>query len=115
MGGVIGGIKQNSKYKIDCRFNKKGLIKRIKLIAEYKEKISLYNLDALKLIKKIKKNKNTIFYFDPPYYLMGPSLYMNHYKYEDHKKISDEIKKIKNTHWVISYDDTQEIRFLYRG
>lgn len=114
-GGIIGGIKQNGKYKIDCRFNREELIKRIKLIANYKEKISLYNLDALELIKKIKKNKNTVFYFDPPYYLMGPSLYMNHYKHEDHKKVSDEIKKIKNAHWIVSYDDTPEIRFLYKG
>ncbi len=114
-GGIIGGIKQNGKYKIDCRFNREELIKRIKLIANYKEKISLYNLDALELIKKIKKNKNTVFYFDPPYYLMGPSLYMNHYKHADHKKVSDEIKKIKNAHWIVSYDDTSEIRLLYKG
>jgi len=114
-GGVLGGIKQESKYKINCRFNKEELIKKIKLIASYKDKINLYGLDALKLIKKIEKNKNTIFYFDPPYYLMGPSLYMNHYKHEDHKKVSIEIKKIKNVHWIVSYDDTPEIRFLYKG
>ncbi|MCK4386680.1 MAG: DNA adenine methylase [Candidatus Pacebacteria bacterium] len=113
-GGVIGGKKQSGKYKIDCRFNKKELIKRIKLIAKYKEKIIVSNLDALELIKKVRKTKNTIFYFDPPYYLMGPSLYMNHYKHKDHKKVSDEIKKIKNAHWIVSYDDIPEIRFLYK-
>jgi DNA adenine methylase len=56
--GVIGGIEQKGKYKINCRFNKEDLIKRIKLIAKYKKQIDLYNLDALKLIKKIQEESN---------------------------------------------------------
>lgn len=114
-GGMLGGIEQKSKYKIDCRFNKRELISRIKLISSFKDKIHLYNEDALKLIKKIKKTKNTIFYFDPPYYLMGPSLYMNHYKYDDHKEVSEQIRKIKNAKWIVSYDDVPEIQELYKG
>lgn len=113
-GGVIGGLNQKGSYKIDCRFNKKDLIERIKLIASFKDKIHLENLDALDLIKKVRKNKNTIFYFDPPYYLMGPSLYMNHYRHEDHKKVSEEIRKIKNAHWIVSYDNVPEIQELYK-
>jgi len=45
-GGVIGGETQKGKYKINCRFNKKDLIKRIKLIASHKKNIHLYNWDA---------------------------------------------------------------------
>jgi DNA adenine methylase len=116
-GGIIGGKNQKGKYKIDCRFNKEDLIERIKLIAKHKKSIHLYNLDALELIKKIQKkqnNGNTIFYFDPPYYLKGPSLYMNHYKKEDHEEVSKEIRKIKNIKWIVSYDDTLEIKRLYK-
>ncbi len=115
--GVIGGIKQNGKYKINCRFNKVDLIKRIRLIAKYKKQICLYNLDALKLIKKIQEesnNKETIFYFDPPYYLKGPSLYMNHYKDNNHKEVSKAIKGIKNINWIISYDNIPEIESMYK-
>ncbi len=115
-GGVIGGLNQDGEYKLDCRFNKKEIIKRIENIARYKESIHLYNLDALELVKKIKKDlENTIFYFDPPYYLKGPSLYLNHYKPNDHRKVSEEIKKIKNAKWIISYDDVLEIKKLYKG
>ena len=32
-GGVIGGLRQNGTYKIDCRFNKTDLIQRIESIA----------------------------------------------------------------------------------
>ena len=114
--GPIGGMKQKSKYKLDCRFNKKEIIKRIKLIASFKDQIRLFNLDAIELIKLIKKesnNSNTIFYFDPPYFLKGPTLYMNFYKKEDHKKVAQEIKKIKNIHWIVSYDDVGEINKMY--
>lgn len=114
--GVIGGLSQNGKYKMDCRFNKEKLISRIKLIAKHKKKIKLFHLDALKLIKKIEKESNktsTIYYFDPPYFLKGPSLYMNCYKPSDHKKVSDEIRKIKNAHWIVSYDNVKEIKEMY--
>ena len=114
-GGMIGGISQGGEYKIDCRFNKGELIERIKFIAIHKKSIHLENMDALELVKKIKKNKNTIFYFDPPYYLKGPSLYMNYYEHGDHQKVSDEIRKIKNARWIVSYDNTPEIKKMYDG
>ncbi|MBB1579132.1 MAG: DNA adenine methylase [candidate division SR1 bacterium] len=113
--GPIGGINQVGKYKLSCRYNKEELIKRIQLIAKYKKHITLENLDALDLIKKIKKTKNTIFYFDPPYYLKGQSLYLNAYSNGDHKKVADEIRKIRNVKWIVSYDNTPEITELYDG
>lgn len=115
--GAIGGLAQKGIYKIDCRFNKIELIKKIKLIAKYKKQIKLYNLDAVKLIKNQRRNPNkekAIFYFDPPYYLKGSSLYMNYYKKNEHKKVSEEIRKIKNAHWIITYDDNEEIRKIYQ-
>lgn len=116
--GVIGGLEQKGKYKIDCRFNKKDLINRIKKISKYKNNIHLFNLDAIKLIEKIQKeskNKQTIFYFDPPYYLKGKSLYMNHYNHDDHKEVGKMIKRIKNSKWIVSYDNVPEIKEIYRS
>ncbi|HTK18037.1 MAG TPA: hypothetical protein VL442_00920, partial [Mucilaginibacter sp.] len=103
-------------YKLDCRFNKDELINRIKLIAHHKNKIHLYNSDALELIDLIQaqqENTNTIYYFDPPYYLKGPSLYMSHYKHDDHRAVSQRIQQIQNTQWIVSYDNTDEIKQLY--
>lgn len=114
-GGIIGGLKQNGKYKIDCRFNKDNLIKRINEIAKHKKDIHLYGIDALKLIKIISKNKKTIFYFDPPYYIKGQSLYMNFYKHNDHVRVSEAVRKIKNAHWIVSYDNVTEIKKMYKG
>lgn len=113
-GGIIGGMNQKGEYKIDCRFNKKELIKRIRLIASFKKQISLYNVDAIDLVKKIRnKNKNTIFYLDPPYFLKGQLLYMNAYEQKDHQKISKFMSKDKKMNWIISYDDVKEINNLY--
>lgn len=114
--GPIGGQKQRGKYKIFCRYDKKELIARIKLIASYKKHINLKNFDALKLVKEIKRqtrSKNTILYFDPPYYLRGQSLYFNHYKHKNHKEVSKEITKIKNFKWIVTYDNTRRINKMY--
>src|SRR3990172_4832599 len=41
--GVIGGTKQDGKWRIDARFNKRELIKRIERIARYRDKIVVLN------------------------------------------------------------------------
>ncbi len=116
--GVIGGKKQTGNYKMNCRFNRAQLIHKIRKISEYKNNIQVKNLDALALVKLVKKksHKNgTIYYFDPPYYVKGESLYVNFYKPNDHLKVSNEIKKIKNARWIVSYDDVDEIHKMYKG
>src|SRR3989339_123350 len=84
--------------------------------AKYKKQIKIFNLDAVDLIEIIKnesQNQQTIFYFDPPYYLKGKSLYINHYKHNDHEKIGKLINSIQNIHWIVSYDNTKEINKIY--
>lgn len=114
-GGMIGGKNQTGTYKLDCRFNKKEIVRKIRAIAEQKHRIHVTNLDAINLIKRVPVESDSIFYFDPPYYMKGPSLYMNHYLYHDHKAVSDAIRAIPTAKWVVSYDDTEEIHGLYEG
>lgn len=114
--GVMGGIKQNGNYLMDCRFNKTELINRVKAIAKHKKDIRLYKKDAIKLIDRIQREaekENIIFYFDPPYYLKASTLYMNHYEDSNHQKVSDKIKSIENIKWIVSYDNVPEIQELY--
>ena len=114
--GVMGGVEQNGNYLMDSRFNKVELIDRIKKIAKKKKQIRLYKKDAIKLIDKIQKeanSENTIFYFDPPYYLKASTLYMNHYKEESHQIVSEKIKSIQNIKWIVSYDNVPQIKKLY--
>lgn len=112
--GVIGGKKQTGKWKMDARFNKSTLIKRIKRIALYRDRIDLYGLDAMIFVEKVssKIDDNTLIYFDPPYYNRGSTLYVNHYKHEDHELLSKFIQQL-NCKWMLTYDYTSEIIDMY--
>jgi len=112
-GGPIGGLKQKSKYKIDARFNKKTLIERIEQIALYKNKISVFNKDGIKLIGEYLNKKNTFIYLDPPYFEKGSSLYLNHYKKDDHKALADQLNQNSEAFWLLTYDNKKEIKSLY--
>ena len=114
-GGVIGGKSQEGQWKIDARFNKKDLIERIKRIADYKDRIEVYNLDACELLQRLKKAlpKKTLFYFDPPYYLEGKKLYVNYYNHQDHAIVARKVKSLNKFNWIVSYDNREEIKTLY--
>lgn len=114
-GGVIGGKEQTGNFKIDARFNKEDLIRRIESIAEYADRIELTSMDAVELIKSIKMpSEKTFCYLDPPYYVKGRDLYLNYYNDDDHKTIAQAIKKYKGQ-WIVSYDAVDFIRELYKG
>lgn len=111
--GVIGGLEQKSKYKLDCRFNKKSLISKIKKIASYRDKIHLYNLDAIDFLQTTESDlSNKFYYIDPPYFNKGQSLYTNFYNHDDHSVIAQTVKTLKNQ-WILTYDNTPEIKELY--
>ncbi len=115
-GGPIGGINQNGKYKIDCRFNKKTLTDKIMKIYSYKDKIELYNMEANEFIEKVITNrKEKLFiYLDPPYFQKGPILYKNFFNKENHKELSNVIKKyLDNYKWIITYDNNETIKEMY--
>jgi len=114
--GPIGGYNQKGNYKIDCRFNKNDLIKRIRKIAEYKEFIKVTNLEAVDFIyKDIVNTRNSFTFFDPPYYHKGPGLYTNFYQHGDHENLARTIlSTLKNRKWIVSYDNVNEIKSMYR-
>lgn len=116
-GGVIGGLKQEGAWKIDCRFNKDELISRIRRIGFYRSRISVCNIDALEFFQGYIRDvpEKCLLYIDPPYYEKGAYLYQNHYKHEDHAKLSEAVSKFSNRRWIVSYDNCPEISELYAG
>ena len=115
-GGVIGGLKQEGIYKIDARFKKDSLIKRILKISKYSDSISVYQLDALKLLDKAQSflPEKSLIYLDPPYYVKGKGLYRNFYEHDDHVLIAEKLQSIEfNIPWIVSYDNANEIKQMY--
>ena len=112
-GGPIGGMSQKSDYKIDCRTNKSELIARIAKIAELADLVSIKFGDGLAEIKKDSRKTSSLYYVDPPYFLMGDRLYRHHFSHKDHKSLASALAKARFP-WILSYDDHHVIEFLYR-
>jgi len=112
-GGPIGGMKQASQYKIDCRTNKDEITCRILDVAALNDRIEVYFGDAISLIKSHGNKSTAIFYIDPPYYIQGENLYRYFYRIGDHKRLAESLAKCKG-HWLVSYDDHHIIEFLYQ-
>lgn len=111
--GPIGGLEQTGIWKIDARFNKDELISRIEKISYFRDRIKVYNLDAIDVLRMLSQTHNCLFYLDPPYYVGGRKLYLNYYKHEDHVILSRYIQNELNSPWVLSYDNVPEIGELY--
>lgn len=117
-GGPIGGVRQTGRWKLNARFNKPELIRRIERVALYKSRIKICNDDALAFLKRIATEcdpDRTLVYLDPPYYEKGSQLYLNYYTPEDHKALATFLRANRKMKWVLSYDDVPEIRELYHG
>lgn len=116
-GGIIGGLSQSHRWKIDARYNKPELIKRIERVAFYRHRIHITNADAAQFVSNIRNNlpSCTFFYFDPPYYAKGRDLYHNYFIHDDHKGLSDLVRDLTSYHWLVTYDDTHEIKKMYTG
>jgi DNA adenine methylase len=117
-GGIIGGRDQTGPWKIDARFNAPELVRRIESIAAMRDRIKLTRLDALKLLKAgaAKWPKETLIYLDPPYYIKGRDLYYDFYEEKDHASVAEFVMTgIERQRWIVSYDNVQPIRDLYKG
>ncbi|APP77411.1 DNA adenine methylase [Xanthomonas campestris pv. campestris] len=115
-GGVIGGKDQQGNYKLDCRFNKSDLIHKIQRIHVYKDVIKITHLDAEECLRKWEKElpKRGLINIDPPYYAQGRDLYLSFYNPEDHVRLAQLVRNLKNP-WMLTYDDVPQIEDLYSG
>lgn len=115
-GGVIGGKEQAGKYKLDCRFNRGELIRKIQRIHTYREVIRLSQLNAEDCLREWSKSlpKRALLNIDPPYFVQGRDLYMSFYEAADHARLAKLVKGLKCP-WMLTYDDVPEIERLYDG
>lgn len=69
----------------------------------------------LKTLAAQPKAQRTFVYLDPPYFVKGPDLYLNHYERGDHAIVAETLMREQPFRWVPSYDNVAQIRELYAG
>ena len=111
-GGPIGGLHQSGRWKLDARFNKDGLLRRCKRITEYSGRIHVSQMDGLAFIKQCDAD-DTFLFIDPPYYVKGPTLYLNSLDPDYHAALADQLHAMDDAAWILTYDDSPEVRRLY--
>jgi DNA adenine methylase len=115
--GLIGGLKQTGKWKIDARFNRAELAARIERIARSKGRIRVSRFDAITFLKRLAGKptmaERGFVYLDPPYFDKGSQLYLNHYDPTDHDELASYLASGVPFKWVMSYDNVPAIRKLY--
>lgn len=114
-GGVIGGLSQTGKYKMNARFNKLEFISRIKRIAAMHDRIVLSQQDGIQFVNSLNRRKMDVFVnLDPPYYENGKNLYLNFYADKDHQELAKCVPNLKKP-WMVSYDNVPFVLNLYRA
>ena len=115
--GVIGGRDQTGNWKIDARYNKAALIDRIRRIASRRSRITVCHEDAVEFLESRQDQwgKKTLIYVDPPYFEKGRQLYYDFYEAGDHASIASVVQSLKDTNWIVSYDDVRPIHDLYES
>lgn len=115
-GGVIGGREQEGPFGIDARFNRADLVRRIKRVAGFRDRIRLSCDDAIVFLRRLETElpAKSITYCDPPYLVKGRTrLYANYYDEDAHEEIARELYGSFTRPWVVSYDYAPQIVRLY--
>ncbi len=112
--GVIGGQRQDGKYKIDARFNRGTLIERLVAIGDLADRITVSDLDGRTVIQRYAQDDRAFMYIDPPYVQAGSQLYLNAFDGRDHTALAAIVNTVDRAHWLMTYDTAPLIEKLYR-
>lgn len=113
-GGILakgsGLIKNGEAGKgLASRWYPTTLAKRINEANALRDKISFVHGNAFTIMEHYLEDKKTFFFIDPPYTVAGKRLY-NHFEV-DHNRIFELASQMQG-HFLLTYDDTEEIRGL---
>lgn len=115
-GGIIGGRSQDGPWKLNARYNRDELIRRIRKVGRFRNRITLTRLDAIAFLQPWCEPSapRGLVYLDPPYYVKGGDLYRNFYGPEDHAEVARTVQTLKAP-WLVSYDAVPPILALYQA
>lgn len=113
-GGIIGGRSQSGPYKIDCRFNRDEICRRLARIQKYAGQIRVTGMDAVPFIQETAEalGRQVLFCIDPPYCEKGQRLYTNFYRPSDHEALRGAVSSLACP-WIVTYDNVPLVQELY--
>ena len=116
-GRPIGGMAQEGKWNLTARYNKADLIKRVRRIAGHRDHVTVYRMEARDFIRRVLPSVpgRGFAFIDPPYYGRGSDLYRNTYMPRHHQLLARCIAKSMQHKWIVTYDDSPDIRAMYAG
>jgi DNA adenine methylase len=112
----IGGLGQAGKWKLDVRFTRDELAKRVHRLGQYRNRITVNEGDGLdQLREQMRSKRRTFFYVDPPYMSKGFDLYLDTLNWRDHTRLAKLLGRCKHP-WMLTYDqDPRVVEELYVG
>lgn len=113
-GGVIGGLGQNGTYRVSARYNKERLREKLVFLGEHADSIEVTCRDGRSVAEEYVSRSDAFVYLDPPYVQKGASLYPAVFDTEQHRALAETLKRSGSGTWMLTYDDTELIRTLYR-
>lgn len=116
--GPIGGYNQDGNWKIDARYYKDSLARRVKRLGEYRSAIEVSRMDGLEFCRSLKNRcilDHTFLFIDPPYVKAGSRLYHDGMTTAKHNSLAAWLMKKNAPHWLLTYDDHPVVRENYIG
>ena len=115
--GPIGGQRQRSSHKLDCRFAAKTVCKRITQAAALRDRVEFVSSSSWKrTLARARargyREDEIMFYFDPPFYNKAERLYTHFFHHKDHVALHEAVMALKAP-WLVSYDLAPAIIQLY--
>ena len=118
--GPLGGRNQSSPYRIDCRFPRETLAKRIQQIGQMKERVAfVWNVSwtqALGQLRSLQRRgklpQDVACYCDPPFFNKADQLYTYYFREKDHCRLRDALLALQEP-WILSYDSVARVKELY--
>jgi len=116
--GPIGGRAQSSAYKIDCRFPRDELTRRLRLVGELAKAgriAAVLHGDYQKTVAEARRrfgDDGLLLYLDPPFYAKAQTLYRRPFDDAGHRRLAAFVLGCAAP-WVLSYDHHAAIEDLY--
>ncbi len=110
-GRPIGGLDQTGAWKIDARFNREELARRVRRLGLYANRVTVLEEDGVAVVRR-HLAPDALVYADPPYLERSGHLYLNAMSWDDHSQLAAALRA-SHAPWIVTYDCDPRVLELY--